>query len=159
MTRAIRARRSRRGTAAVEMAIVMSFILPPLLLGTWEVGRMINVKETLSNAAREGARQASAGQLTNAQVQQVVLNYLTNAGVPTTNAVVTVSDLTNPGTDATQATQLDQLQVGVTLPYSDVEWVGLHLITTSTTQLNAQAIFYSTKDQNYPTSVTAPAGY
>jgi len=147
------------GTAAVEMAFVMSFILPPLLLGTWEVGRMFNVKETLSNAAREGARQASAGRITNAQVQQVVLNYLTNAGIPTGNAVVTVSDLTNPGADATTASQFDQFQVGVTLPFKDVAWIGLHLITTNTTQLGAQATFCSTVDQNYPTSVTAPAGF
>lgn len=159
MTRATRTRRTRKGVAAIEMALVMSFILPPLLLGTWEVGRMINIKETLGNAAREGARQAAAGQVTSAQAQQVVLNYLTNAGIPTTHATVTVSDLTNPSTDVSNATELDQIQVNVTIPYSDVAWVGLHLFTTTSTQLGAQAIFYSTKDQNYPTSVTMPPGY
>jgi len=159
MARVIRVRRTRSGVAAIEMAFVMSFILPPLLLGTWEVGRMINVKQLLGNAVREGARQASAGQISNAQAQQVVINYLQNAGVPTANVVVTVSDLTSPGTDATQAAQFDQLQVTVTMPFKDVAWIGLHLVTTNATQLNAQAIFYSTKDQNYPTTVTAPAGF
>src|SRR5581483_10800058 len=120
MARITRIRRPRAGVAAIEMAFVMSFILPPLLLGTWEVGRMINVKQMLGNAAREGARQASAGQINNTQVQQVVVNYLKNAGIPTTNVVATVSDLSNPGTDATKAVQFDQLQVTVTIPFKDV---------------------------------------
>ena len=38
-------------------------------------------------------------------------NYLALAGLPTQNVTVTVSDLTNPNTDPTAATALDQLQV------------------------------------------------
>jgi len=159
MARVISGRHARRGIAAVELALVMSFILPPLLLGTWEVGRLINVKQMLSNAAREGARQASTGQISSAQVQQVVLNYLQNASIPTTHVVVTVSDITNAGTDVENAAQLDQLQVALTIPFADVRWIGLQLITNNSSQLSAQATWYSLKDQNYPTSVTAPAGY
>jgi hypothetical protein len=58
----------------------------------WEISRMIHVAQAVSNAAREGARQASAGQpcsnvgvpagMTNYAVQNYVANYLMNAGLP-----------------------------------------------------------------------------
>ena len=73
--------RRRRGTAAVEAAVLLPLALM-LMLGTWEVGRMVEVSQILNNAAREGGRSASTGQNTNSQVQQTVLNYLTNAGLP-----------------------------------------------------------------------------
>jgi Flp pilus assembly protein TadG len=65
----------RRGVAAVEFAFVLPFILI-LLLGMWEEGRAIQVNQILYNAAREGARQASTGVVTNSAAQQVVINYL-----------------------------------------------------------------------------------
>ncbi len=39
----------------------------------------------------------------------------------TQNATVSVSDLSNPGTDVSQAATLDQLQVIVTIPYQNVK--------------------------------------
>ena len=47
--------RSRSGVAAVETAVVLP-ILVVLLLGLWDIGRMIEAQQVLSNAAREGAR-------------------------------------------------------------------------------------------------------
>lgn len=82
--------RSRSGVAAVEAATVLPFLLLTLF-GIWEVGRLINVKLTIYNACREGARQASTGQKTASanhpdlpsnphyQVQEAILNYLKNA--------------------------------------------------------------------------------
>src|SRR5262249_32800740 len=113
--------RSRRGVAAVEFAFLLPVILT-LLVGIWEVGRMIQIQQTLYNAAREGARQAASGQMTATQVKAVVTNYLTVAGVPTTNVNVTVNDLTNPGVDPTAATTLDKLQITITMPFQDVSW-------------------------------------
>src|SRR5437667_1399294 len=91
----------RDGVAAVEFAVLIPFILT-LLLGIWEVGRMIEVQQTVNNAAREAARQATTGQFTNTQIQQVAIQCLNVAGIPTGNAVVTVSDLTNPPLDVSQ---------------------------------------------------------
>lgn len=48
-------RRSDRGTAAVELALVMPLLLV-LLLGTIGFGRAFHTKLELSNAAQEGAR-------------------------------------------------------------------------------------------------------
>lgn len=149
--------RCRRGAAAVEFAFLLTFMLI-LLLGTWEVGRLLEVNQLLYNAAREGCRQAVTGLETNNAIQQVVTNYLKNAGLPTQNVVVTVQDLTSPGTDASNATWMDQMQVTVTIPCKDVAWSTLYLITNPSSIMTVQAVWNCMKDQNYPTSITAPAG-
>src|SRR5882724_7602053 len=48
--RALRARRNdaRSGSAAVELAVVLP-VLVTLLVGIWEVGRMVQVKQIMSN--------------------------------------------------------------------------------------------------------------
>jgi Flp pilus assembly protein TadG len=46
----------RRGVAAVEFAFVTMLFVVPLVIGVWEVGRLIQVQQIVSNAAREGAR-------------------------------------------------------------------------------------------------------
>jgi Flp pilus assembly protein TadG len=56
-------------------------LLAMLMLGTWELGRMIQAAQVLSNAAREGGRQAAAGLKTRAEVRQFVVNYLQRAGI------------------------------------------------------------------------------
>ena len=103
-------RQRRRATATVEFALVLP-VLASLFLGMCEVGRALNATVILQDAAAYGARLASIGQSTNLQVKQAVLTCLTVAGLPTTNATVTVSDLTQPGTDVRQAASLDQIQV------------------------------------------------
>jgi Flp pilus assembly protein TadG len=164
-----RSRERRQGVAAVEFALLLPFIMV-LLLGIWEVGRLINMDEMVNNSAREGARQASTGLKTNAQVVAAVQYYIYQAmvgqGMPAASAqqvvndaIITVQDLNSPGTDVSQAAQLDRLQVSVSLSFSDVRWVALSLITTPSTRVNGQAIFYSLKDQQFPTNVTAPAGF
>jgi Flp pilus assembly protein TadG len=149
---------NRRGVAAVEAAITLPIIVM-LLVGTWEGGRMVEVQQLLNNAVREGARQAASGQLTNAQVQQAVTNYLNNAGVKTTNLVVTVNDLTASGTDAKVAAELDQLQVKATIPFKDVRWTAAVLVTNSGTTMTAQALWCSANAQSYPNNITVPVGY
>ena len=150
--------RCRSGAAAVEAAFVLT-ILMILLLGAWEGSRLIEVEQILCNSAREGARQAASGQLTASQVQTVVTNYLQDAGLPITNVVVTVSDVTNPGTDPTAASEFDNLNVTVTIPFKDVRWTGAVLVTKASTTLTAQANWFSENGAAYPGSVTVPAGY
>jgi Flp pilus assembly protein TadG len=150
-------RSCRRGAAVVEFALLLP-VLMTLLVGAWEGGRLIEINQILSNAAREGARQAASGQANSTQVQQTVLQYLQDAGLPATNAVVTVSDLTHSG-DPSNATQMDQLKVSVSIPFKDVRWSTLVLVTSPSTTVSAQSVWISTKDQVYPTTTTSPAGY
>src|SRR3954452_6429882 len=93
-----RSRDERRlGTATVEFAFLAPLLLV-VVLGIWELGRMVEVQQIISNAAREGGRQASTSNLTNDQVKTVVRNYMTQAGLSSaaaTNATVNVTNLTN----------------------------------------------------------------
>jgi Flp pilus assembly protein TadG len=150
--------RRRRGVAAVEAAVLLPLALM-LMLGTWEVGRMVEVSQVLNNAAREGGRSASTGQYSNSQVQQTVLNYLMNAGLPSTLATVTVNDLTNPGSDCTAAKEMDQLQITVSIPFTVVRWSAATLVTNNSTTLNATTIFYSNNGLSYPQNISMPQAY
>jgi Flp pilus assembly protein TadG len=85
------------GSELVEMAIVLPiFIL--LIMGIMDFGFLFQRYELVVNAAREGARLASAdASLSNPDVELRVQNYLSNAGLTGTasatagNSTMTVS--------------------------------------------------------------------
>ncbi len=146
----------RRATAAVELAVCLPLLLI-IISGIWEVGRMVQVQNLLANAAREGGRQASAGQVNDTAVRQYVVNYLNMNGLSgVTLSMVTLTNLTsssrsNPAT----ANQLDQFRVTVTVPYSVVRWSTLSQIT-STSTLVAYADWYSMRDSSITINTTIP---
>ncbi|HTU17078.1 MAG TPA: TadE/TadG family type IV pilus assembly protein [Gemmataceae bacterium] len=72
----------RQGVAAVEFALCLPVIVL-LLLGIWEVGRIVEVSNVMWNGAREAARDASVGQDNLQTVASNTLTYLQNA-MPTT---------------------------------------------------------------------------
>ncbi len=99
----------RPALATAEAALVLPLLFI-LLFGVWEVSRMLQVNNAVSNSAREGARQASAGlpasnvNLPGGQtaygVQAFVANYLMNSGLPTPKIralTVKVQNLTATG--------------------------------------------------------------
>lgn len=168
---AYRPSRPRLAVAAVEFALLFPIVLL-LLAGLWEVGHLLEVNQILTNAAREGARQASTSQKNYAAVKTTVTNYLSDAGISNlTGLTVQVQNLTTndtgPGTDGsgvadydpTQASTNDRLQVTVSLPFSNVRWIALNVITNNSTTLNGQAVFRSLADQSYPGSITVPNGF
>jgi Flp pilus assembly protein TadG len=67
--------------AAVELAVVLP-LAALLIVGLPEVSRIVAVTQIVCNAAREGARKASTGVNTYADVQTTMANYLSNAGIP-----------------------------------------------------------------------------
>lgn len=157
MIRRSSARRSRCATAAVEMAVVF-IILVPVLLGTWEVGRLVEVQQLLKNAAREGGRQAATSNLSTSAVQQVVVNYLANYGITCSTSDVTVTNLTNssnPQLDPTLAAPLDQYQITVSIPFDNVRWILLNKITSIST-LSASANWFSMNDSALTIDQTIP---
>jgi Flp pilus assembly protein TadG len=153
----------RRAVAAVELAVIAPLVAI-FLLGLLEVGRIVQVNEILNNAAREGARKASTGINTFADVQTTVANYLTNAGITNQAGLkVTVYNVTQsnagPSFDPSTAKWLDQLQVTVSLPLSNVQLTALQFLNTDPgTILNAKAVWFSNQDQGYPTTITPPSG-
>lgn len=56
---AFRHQRRTVGVVVIEFAMVMTLLVPALLFGLWEMGRLIHVKQIVANASREGARLAS----------------------------------------------------------------------------------------------------
>ena len=146
----------RRGAVAVELALTLCFVIVPMLLGIWEIGCLLDAQQTLVSAVREGGRQAATGTMTNAQVQQVVLQYLSNAGVNTTNVVVTVTDLAR-SVDVSDAQQLDPLVVSATLPFKNVDWTFTQQFTSDSSTLTSTCQWYSAKDVPYQVPQTAPA--
>ncbi len=76
--------RDERGAAAVEFALVLPVVLM-MLFGIIEFGRAWNVRQTLTDAAREGARVAAVGNgivataTLKQQVQDVVIAAAVNA--------------------------------------------------------------------------------
>ena len=92
MIRRVVRRDRRRGVAAVEFAFVMPAILA-LLVGIWELGRLIEIQQLMTNAAREGARLAvvstnSTSGVTTSQIQSTVTGFL--AGQTVNNLAVQV---------------------------------------------------------------------
>ncbi|VTR97413.1 TadE family protein [Tuwongella immobilis] len=138
----------RRGVAAVEFAVCFP-VLMLMMIGIWEIGRLVHVKQLISNAAREGARAASTGLRDFNGITGVVRNYLLNSGISnTTGLVVKVTNLTKsagPSYNPANADQLDELQIEISLPFNNVKWVFLPQLSTVTT-INGKANWFSTKN-------------
>ena len=74
-------RRNERGAALIEAAITIPIILL-IAVGIFEFGRAYQTWQVLTNAAREGARQAILIDKTDADVQATVQNYMKAGGLP-----------------------------------------------------------------------------
>lgn len=138
--------RHRPGVAIVEFAVTFPILLV-LILGIWELGRMIQVQQVVNNAAREGARQASTGARTVSQIQTYVTSYLQSNGMNPTGVEVLYSNITQPAvTDPTSAAQMDEIQITIRLPHSNVDWNPVSVSLTGVTTLEGQANWRCMKD-------------
>ncbi len=146
----------RRGSAAVELAVCLPFLLV-VITGIWEVGRMVQVQQLVANAAREGGRQAAAGQVSATTVRQSAVNYLNMNGL--TNVDLTMVTLTNitsaTRNDPTTCNQLDEFRLTVTVPYSAIRYSTIAQITP-TSSITASADWYSMRDSAITVSSTIP---
>lgn len=68
-------RRSQRGVALVEFALVLPLLIV-LLFSVWELGRIFDAWLVVTNAAREGARYAVAGE---SDVKGKVMAYIASS--------------------------------------------------------------------------------
>ena len=157
----------RRGTAAVEAALVMP-VMVILMLGVWEVGRAVQMTQLLNDAAREGARMAAGGvnngtSVTVATVQQAVRDSMTASGFPSaavSGATITLTNLSaNTWTDPCNAQPLDRFQVSVVVPtgaaFNSVRWTPVSLIS-GINQLSSQVEWLSANDSQVVVSTTLP---
>ena len=124
-------RRRERGTSVVEMAIVLPLLLC-LVFAIGEFGLMYQQWQTLTNAAREGARTGVVFRGTDCvagtvqtEIQDAVNTYMTNTGV----SLATITT-TSTGACAGSGTQL---VVTSQVPYSFAALPGLAGLQSSIT--------------------------
>jgi Flp pilus assembly protein TadG len=171
-------RRRRRGVAAVEFAFVLPLLLL-LLIGIWELGRIIHVQMTLNNAARDGARiaaQASIVSTTGAYTQirfdtgtpnvsAAVRQYLTANGITDHTGLVIELQFMEPavsGGPTPTATNADpytgvknqRFRVRVSIPYANVRWTTLSLINPTT--LTAEVYWQCLVDDPFSVNTNMP---
>ena len=140
----------RRGVAAAEVALITAVFMVPMVIGIWEIGRLIQVQQIVSNSAREGARLAAQGYtLNNAgvptqvmvssgtyNVRDFVYQYLYGAGLTKlakTDVTTTFEFLapTSGGATPTEPYQGEKGQpfaVSVRIPWEKVRWINLGII-------------------------------
>lgn len=102
--------RQRRATATVEMAICFP-VLVLLTIGTMDVCSMLFLKETVTMAAYEGARQGIGRNHSNMDCQGRIMEFLDERGVTYGSDYCTIS---NP--DFNNANTLENVTVTVTVP-------------------------------------------
>lgn len=113
--------KGRAGQAMVEFALVVPIFLL-LVIGVIEFGRAWNLQQTITDAAREGARRAVVFDptLTVAEVQTAVKAKIQAAGFDSTLATIVWQDCTAACTalaDFNALNRGDVLNVQVQMPY------------------------------------------
>lgn len=112
----LRCRRTRRGQAVVEFALVLPVFLL-LLFGALEFGRVFVRLHLMTNAAREGARVGSLPGSTEDDVQDTASDRMTRVGLSGDEFVTTVVAEDQDGVERESlavAQQGDRIQVTVT---------------------------------------------
>jgi Flp pilus assembly protein TadG len=172
--RSVRSTADRRpAAAAVELAVVMPVLLI-LLIGVWEIGRLIQLQQIMNNAARAGARLASQGTiLTSGSIVQVpvtggsqnvtpnvtttVSQYLQASGIQNLSGLQVSFQFLNGDTTQTQpyaGTKNQQFVVQATMPYANLKWTNLSLINPTT--LSGQCVWQCMADDPITVSSALP---
>lgn len=110
-----RARRSRRGAAAVEFAIVVPVFLV-MVVAILEFGRLVMVQQIITTASREGARTAILEGSTATDVQSTVNAYLANSSVNQATIEISPSSLSS-------ASPGDPITVTISTNFADASWL------------------------------------
>lgn len=132
---------TRRGTATVETAMVLSFVFVPLLLGFFEFGRVMQAGQVVTTGARYGVRSAILSGSTEAAVKADVQAFVASTlsmDAADVDVAFTITEATgNPAvTKIDDAQAKDLIQVTVTVDYEDVsvvtgKYMGGQKITSS----------------------------
>ncbi|MCG6157478.1 TadE family protein [Rubinisphaera margarita] len=104
----------RRGAALVEFALVAPLLFT-LIFGIIEFGRLLMVQQMITNASREGARQAILDGSSATHVRQTVTDHLKACGI--SGAAIQVT----PGTGKVSFGK--PLTVAIHVPFDKVSWL------------------------------------
>lgn len=131
--------KARHGAAAVEFAVVAPLLLL-ILLGVWELGRIIHVSQVLLNANRDGARlaaQANVVTISGAYVQidrQQVIDSMKSSLIG--NGITNLTNATfefvfldgSPTREPYQGKKNERFRVKIVIPYDNIRWTNLTLL-------------------------------
>lgn len=180
LTRRTPARR-RTGTASVEAATVLSLVVVPLMIGVWEMGRLVHAQQVVANAAREGARLAAQGRTVTTtgtnnitvappspygpNVQDTVYEALVTGGlngIQQSDVTMTFQFLNPDGTpdtsgitDPYQAPKLQRYRITVSVPWSKIRWINLGIVNPTT--VNYSVDWYMMVDSPFTVNTTMPS--
>lgn len=108
--------RNRTGAAVVEFALVAPIFIM-LVFGIIEFGRGVLVQQVITNATREGAREAALPESTVSSVKAKVVEFLADSSIEVSPSSVSVTP--NPAAVINN----EQIKVSVRVPYSSVSWI------------------------------------
>lgn len=129
--------RRRMGAAAVEFAVVAPLMFM-VVIAMFELGRSMSIQQTLTNAAREGARQAILPTATVSSVDQVVAGYVA-ASLSNGNAIaVTTPDpsTANPGELVSVTVTSDQTP----MTRYGMRWFGTEYVMSATATMRKEGL-------------------
>lgn len=178
-------RSSRRpGAATAEFAVVFAFVMLPVMIWVWEVGRLVYCQQIVANSAREGARLAAQGRTINsvgsptaivtqippssnperrANVKAAIMQTLHAGGLTTLgwdDVAVTFQFLDYPagsvpgGTEPYQGTKNQRYRVTVTIPFEKVRWVEVGLLNPTTVSYSVE--WRMLMDEPFTVNTTMP---
>ena len=121
------ARRPRRpGAAALEFA-VFAPILATLMLGMCEMGRAMNARAILSDAARKAGRTGILPNKATSDITADATDILGNNQISTSQLTVTVQ-VNGAAADATTAVRGDKISVKLSIPATQVLWLAPYFL-------------------------------
>jgi Flp pilus assembly protein TadG len=126
-------RRPSRGAATIELAVVAPLLFL-LIFGVVEFGRVVMVRQSLTNAARVGSRRAALATTGSADdAEAAVYNYLQNV-IPDAGETVTVDVSPEELAGITPGTPIT---VQVAVSASEIRWLPGGFLNSG--QLSSQA--------------------
>ncbi|HCR13945.1 MAG TPA: pilus assembly protein [Solidesulfovibrio sp.] len=104
-----------QGSLSVELALLLAFVLMPLLAAVVDFGQLFLAQAVVTRAAREGALAASR----NRDVDRAVVLYLQNAGYSPDRTTIATSGERKSGTPVTVEVRYDTSNM-VIIPWSGI---------------------------------------
>jgi len=122
---------ARSGACAAEFAVIAPFLVF-LFLGVFELARGLMIKQMLNDAARKACRTGVLPGKANSDITAEVNNILSDNGVPTADATIVIIISPSGATDVARAVPgVDSVKVKVSIPVSDVYWMGTYFLPGS----------------------------
>jgi Flp pilus assembly protein TadG len=125
--RVAKSARSRRGTTVVEAAIVLPLLLL-VIFGLIEYGSMLLRLQQIENVSRQAARLAATPDATQGQVEALITQMMSNAGLGSSGYTKTITPM-NPAS----AVRGDQISVRIQVTYANIAITNAPLIPVPTT--------------------------